>query len=337
MKRCNKGIAPLVCRCFFIVKRCKRSVKACKSIYNWGFTDNFVHMKPFILFGSVMMIIAILITGFAFINQKNELPEKHVEVVLRTIGDQLLRTVGDTSSRVLPVKKINESTYQIAFQNQFGFVSDTLINLVQRTFKQHALAKDYIVNLRNCKQNETVFAFEINSRAGDLTPCRGRKLDVDCYVIDIELLQKESFSFFWWWLLVIPLGVVGYYVRNRFKKSDNREEDEEQVPAADKADFIPLGSYQFYPANNVLKRAQTSIPLSDKETKALSIFAANINEIVERETLMKELWEEEGIVVISRNVDVLVSKLRKKFSEDERVKFVNVHGRGYRFLVEGMG
>ncbi len=296
-------------------------------------------MKPFILFGSAVMIIVTLITGFAFINQKNELPEKHVEVVLRTIGDELLRTVGDTSSRVLPVKKINESTYQVAFQNQFGFVSDTLINLVQRTFKQHALAKDYIVNLRNCKQNETVFAFEINSRAGDLTPCRGRKLEVDCYVIDIELLKKESFSFFGWWLLVIPLGVVGYYVRNRFKKKEENEaveEQEEQMPASDKADCIPLGSYQFYPANNVLKREQATIPLSDKETKALSIFAANINGIVARETLMKELWEEEGIVVISRNVDVLVSKLRKKFSEDGRIKFVNVHGRGYRFLVEGM-
>lgn len=297
-------------------------------------------MKPFILFGSALMIIVTLITGFAFINQKNDLPEKHVEVVLRTIGDELLRTAGDTSSRVLPVKKINESTYQIAFQNQFGFVSDTLINLVQRTFKQHALAKDYIVNLRNCKQNETVFAFEINSQAGDLTPCRGRKLDIDCYVIDIELLKKESFSILWLGLLVIPLAVVGYYVRNRFKKRENEavEEQEEQVPASDKADCIPLGSYQFYPANNVLKREQVTIPLSDKETKAVSIFAANINEIVERETLMKELWEEEGIVVISRNVDVLVSKLRKKFSDDGRIKFVNVHGRGYRFMVEeGVG
>ncbi len=48
---------------------------------------------------------------------------------------------------------------------------------------------------------------------------------------------------------------------------------------------------------------------------------------------MKEIWEDEGIVVISRNVDVLVSKLRKKLSGDESIKIVNVPGRGYRFVV----
>ena len=49
---------------------------------------------------------------------------------------------------------------------------------------------------------------------------------------------------------------------------------------------------------------------------------------------MKEIWEDEGIVVISRNVDVLVSKLRKKLSHDNSFKFINVHGRGYKFIIE---
>ena len=144
-------------------------------------------MKPFILFGSSIMIIAFLISAVPFISKKNEIPGKHVEVVLRDLGHQLLLTAKDSSSRVLPVKKLNENTYQISFQNDFGFISDTLINLVQRTFQKNALANDYIVNLRNCKQNETVFAFEINSQTGNLTPCRGRKLEVGCYVIEIDL------------------------------------------------------------------------------------------------------------------------------------------------------
>ena len=134
----------------------------------------FAHMKPFILFGSSIMIIAVLIPAVAFISKKNEIPEKHVEIVLRDIGHQLLLSAKDSSSRVLPVKKLNDHTYQIYFQNDFGFISDTLINLVQRTFQKNALANGYIVHLRNCKQNETVFAFEINSQAGDLTPCGGR-------------------------------------------------------------------------------------------------------------------------------------------------------------------
>ena len=285
-------------------------------------------MKPFILFGSSIVIIIILISAVASSSKKNEIPENHLEVVLRDIGHQLLLSAKDSSSRVLPVKKLNEHTYQISFQNDFGFISDTLINLVQRTFQKNALAKDYIVNLRNCKQNETVFAFEINSQTGDLTPCRGRTLEVSCYVIEIELLKKNKFNSFLLLLLIIPLSFVGFYVKDKFRKKEEKE------PIFDNNDYIQLGSFRFYTDNNVLKSENESITLSEKETKALKIFAENINQIVEREKLMKEIWEDEGIVVISRNVDVLVSKLRKKLSDDNSIKFINVHGRGYKFIIE---
>jgi DNA-binding winged helix-turn-helix (wHTH) protein len=285
-------------------------------------------MKPFILVGSSIIIIVILISAVAFINKKNEIPEKHVEVVLRDLGHQLLLSAKDSSSRVLPVKKLNEYRYQISFQNNFGFISDTLINLVQRTFQKNGLANDYIVNLRNCRQNETVFAFEINSQTGDLTPCRGRKLEVGCYVIEIDLLKKKKFNFFLLLLLIIPLTVVGFYAKNKFRKKEEKE------PVFDNNDYIPLGRFRFYADNNVLKIGNTSITLSEKETKALKIFGENINQVVERERLMKEIWEDEGIVVISRNVDVLVSKLRKKLIDDHSIKIINVPGRGYKFMIE---
>jgi len=248
-------------------------------------------------------------------------------VVLRDLGHQLLLTAKDSSSRVLPVKKLNENTYQISFQNDFGFISDTLINLVQRTFEKNGLANDYIVNLRNCKQNETVFAFEINSQTGDLTPCRGRKLVVGCYVIEIELLKKTTFNLVWLILLIIPLSLIGYYTINKFRNI------EEAAPIFDNGDYIQLASFRFYPDNNVLKTGNNNITLSEKETKALKIFAENINQIVEREKLMKEIWEDKGIVVISRNVDVLVSKLRKKLIDDNSIKFITVPGRGYKLII----
>ena len=236
----------------------------------------FAHMKPFILFGSSIMIIVILISAVAFINKKDVIPEKHIEVVLRDLGHQLLLTAKDSTSRVLPVKKLNSSTYRISFQNDFGFISDTLINLVQRTFQKNALAKDYIVSLKNCEPKETVFAFEINSHTGDLTPCRGRTLEVGCYAIEIELLKKPKFNFFLLILLIIPLSLVGFYVKNKFRKKEEKE------PIVDNNDYIQLGSFQFYPDNNVLKIENNSITLSEKETKALKIFAENINQIVER-------------------------------------------------------
>ena len=286
------------------------------------------------LVGSSVMVIAVLIAAVAFNNKKNDIPANHLEVVLRDIGHELLLSAKDSSSRVLPVKKINDHTYQISFQNDFGFISDSLINIVERELQKNALAKDYIVNLKNCEQKETVLAFEINNKTGNLTPCRGRTLEVGCYVIEIDLLKKNQFNFFWLLLLIIPLSVVGFYVNNTFRKKEVQEEKEEKESISDHNDFIQLGSFQFYTDDNVLKSEHTTISLSEKETKALKIFAENINQIVEREKLMKEIWEDEGIVVISRNVDVLVSKLRKKLSDDNSIKFINVHGRGYKFIIE---
>ena len=288
----------------------------------------FAHMKPFALFGSSIIIIVILISAVAFINKENDIPENHLEVVLRNLGNQLLLTAKDSTSRVLPVKKLNENTYQVSFQNDFSFISDTLINLIQRTFKKNALSTDYIVSLKNCEKKETVFAFEINSQTDDLTGCRGRKLEVGCYVIEIDFLKKGKFNFYWLLLLIIPLSLVGFYVKNKFWKK------EEATSIVGNNDYIQLGNFKFYTDNNVLTIENKNITLSGKETKALKIFAENINQIVEREKLMKEIWEDEGIVVISRNVDVLVSKLRKKLSDDNSIKFINVHGRGYKFIIE---
>lgn len=285
-------------------------------------------MKRFVLVGSSIMVIAISVSAVAFINKKNEIPENHLEVILRDIGHQLLLSAKDSSSRVLPVKKINENTYKVSFQNKFSFISDTLINIVEREFQKNALAKDYIVNLKNCEQNETVFAFEINDKTGNLTPCRGRKLEIGCYVIEIRLLKTTPFNLFWLLFLIVPFGLVGFYLKDRFRKREGK------APILENSDYIQLGNFRFYATGNVLKSEHKTVSLSEKETKALKIFTENKDQVVEREKLMKEIWENEGIVVISRNVDVLVSKLRKKLSDDNSIKFINIHGKGYKFIIE---
>jgi len=106
--------------------------------------DCFAHMKPFMLFGSSIIIIGILISAVAFTSKKNEIPENHLEVVLRDTGHQLLISAKDSSSRVLPIKKLNENTYQISFQNNFSFISDTLINIVEREFQKKRFGKKII-------------------------------------------------------------------------------------------------------------------------------------------------------------------------------------------------
>ena len=72
------------------------------------------------------------------------------------------------------------------------------------------------------------------------------------------------------------------------------------------------------------------IQLSEKENKLLHLLLKKPNETTAREHLLKEIWENEGVFVISRNLDVLISKLRKKLATDPSVRITNSHGKGYK-------
>lgn len=257
--------------------------------------------------------------------------EKHLTVVLRDIGHQLLLHAKDSSSRVLPIKQINENTFEIAFQSKFTFVSDTLVALVHRRLKSTNLPTEYIVNVIDCGNKELVFAYEVSKKTDNILPCLGRKQAVGCYLIQIEFLRAETLAFSNYLLLLIPLGlIIGFMLKSNFVK-DKSVVEEDVLPK--EKDYIAIGKYAFYPEKNSLKYENENIELSEKEAKLLSIFAVNLNQLIEREILLKEVWENEGVFVISRNLDVLVSKLRKKLQKDELVKITNLHGKGYKLEV----
>jgi hypothetical protein len=291
----------------------------------------FAYMRANVWLGTAI-IAFVITTALAFIGKKNQPDNKHTEVVLRNIGHQLLLSANDASSRVLPIKQVNHKTYQISFQSEVRVVADSLINIVQRTFQKNALAADYIIHLKDCTQKQTVLAFELNSQTGDLTPCRGRTLATGCYLIEIQLVQANTFNMHWLWLLTLPLVLAALFMQ--WKQRKHGTKDAPPVATAEAGAYIAVGRFQFFAGGNLLKVGDKTTILSEKEAKALKIFLQNINQVVERESLMKEIWENEGTVVISRNVDVLVSKLRKKLSDDEALKILTIPGRGYKLVMD---
>ena len=75
-----------------------------------------------------------------------------------------------------------------------------------------------------------------------------------------------------------------------------------------------------------------SIELTSKETDLLALLHSSIDQTIEREKILQVVWGDEGDYV-GRTLDVFISKLRKKFSEDENVRIVNVRGVGYRLML----
>lgn len=301
---------------------------------------SFVSMKQYSLF-AVLTVFVIVVT-MAFVKKETEQPDKHLEILIRNIGHQVLLHSKDSTSRVLPIKTVNENTFRISFENSFGFIPDTLMNLVHEQLAKTDRLGDYTVSVNECYQNQTIFAYEVNTSSGDLKPCRGREQKKGCYVIEISFLAKKSFNYAWLLLAFIPVTFGGlYFARRRKKISEPHELIEEKVdeslssgvePVPVIADYKKLGNFVFFEAKGILGLNGETIELSAKEAKALSILTSNQNQVVGRDLLMKEIWEEDGVFVINRNVDVLISKLRKRLCADPSLKIVNVHGKGYKMI-----
>ena len=286
--------------------------------------------------------VSMIIVALAFVKKSNEHPDKHLEIVLRTIGHQVLLHSKDSTSRVLPIKTVNDNTYRISFENSFEFTPDTLMSIVHQQLAKTDRLGAYTVSVNECDQNQTIFAYEVNRTTGDLKPCRGREQKKGCFVIEISFPAKKSFPYAWLLLALIPVALAGFYLvrrRNRISESQELIEEEvdeslsgepESVPAI--TDYKKVGNFVFFESKGILSLNDETIELSVKEVKALRLLASNQNQVVGRDLLMKEIWEDDGVFVITRNVDVLISKLRKRLSADPSVKIVNVHGKGYKMI-----
>jgi hypothetical protein len=287
---------------------------------------SFINMKLYSFFA--VLSVSVIIVAMAFVKNSNEYPDKHLEIVLRNIGHLVLLHSKDSTSRVLPIKTVNDNTYRIYFENSFGFTPDTLMSIVHQQLAKTDWPGDYTVSVNKCDQNQTIFAFEVNTARGDLKPCRGREQKKGCYVIEISFPTKKTFNYSWLLLAFIPVVLAGLnFVRRRNRISESPV----TIPAI--TDHKKVGNFVFFESKGILSLNDETIELSVKEAKALSILVSNQNEVVGRDLLMKEIWEDDGVVVITRNVDVLISKLRKRLSADPSVKIVNVHGKGYKMIV----
>ncbi|WP_084498203.1 winged helix-turn-helix domain-containing protein [Pedobacter sp. V48] len=250
------------------------------------------------------------------------------EVLLRRIGHEILLQSGDSTSRVLPVKKIAENEYQIKFENDLTFQPDSLVNTIQRLLARDPLARDYVVNVMNCSDASVAYGYAISkNKKDDIVACIGRRQPKACYMINIKFkptgintLKNEYFlgglSF---------LAIVGFIflrsVKPRKALSNNQH-----------TGTFNMGSILFDAKNRKLMINGETMDLTGTETRVLHVFASSPNQTIERSRLQKEIWEDEGVIV-GRSLDMFISKLRKKLEIDPNIKIVVIRGKGYRLEI----
>jgi len=101
--------------------------------------------------------------------------------------------------------------------------------------------------------------------------------------------------------------------------------DNEQV------EFI-IGRYTFNTDKQTLSWDGNEQKLTTKEVQLLRLLVLNKNQVVDRAFTLKTIWHDDNYFN-SRSMDVYITKLRKYLKQDPKVEIVNVHGKGFKLLV----
>ena len=250
------------------------------------------------------------------------------EILLRRIGHELLIQDGDSTSRVLPVKKVAENEYQVRFENDLTFLPDSLVHTTQRLLAKDPGAGDYIVNVLHCGSSSVAYGYAISrNKKDDIIACIGRKQPRACYMINIKFKSTGINTAKNRYLLgSLPvLAFVGFIFLRSVKSK-------RVLPEVQDAGTFNLGAVWFDSENRKLVINGKTIDLTVTETRVLLIFALSPNETIERSRLQKEIWEDEGVIV-GRSLDMFISKLRKKLEFDPNIKIVVIRGKGYKLEI----
>jgi len=98
-------------------------------------------------------------------------------------------------------------------------------------------------------------------------------------------------------------------------------------------DIHKLGKYTFDYRNLVLSIGESSRNLTQKEADLLKMLLDHKNNVLKRGLILEKLWGEDDYF-LGRSMDVFISRLRKYLSEDPSIKLDNIHGVGFKLMVE---
>ena len=289
---------------------------------------NLLSGKRKYLLGLLLLIFVSAICVAFSIEDSEDFDLSRREVLLRRIGHELLLQSGDSTSRVLPVKKIAENEYQIRFENELTFQTDSLVNTTQRLLAKDPFAHDYVVNVLNCGNSSVAYGYAISkNKKDDIVACIGRRQPIACYKINIKFKPNGITTAKNGYLLggLSFLALVGFIV---LRPVTTRR----ALPKNEYNKIFTFGSVVFDAQQRQLLINKTTIDLTGTETRLLLIFALSPNETIERSRLQKELWEDEGIIV-GRSLDMFISKLRKKLELDPNINIVVIRSKGYKLEV----
>lgn len=265
---------------------------------------------------------------------------QRVNLALRQTAHELLKLEGNRQARIKPVQRLPEDTWLIPVEQNFNY--DSLPGILHRALLLQNIRQDYNVAVLDCIKKDLALGYYSKTYlSGEEVPCGGRERVAGCYELSVSFLPPAASSSpllgISWLLLLAGMG-YGLYHFLQYKKAKTAP-----VAVVESAMELPgttvsgvqwrFGQSVLDLSNQQLRVQHLAKDLTYREAKLLQFFCQHQNQLLERDQILKAVWEDEGILV-GRSLDVFVSRLRKLLKEDETIKIVNVHGVGYRFEVK---
>ncbi len=98
-------------------------------------------------------------------------------------------------------------------------------------------------------------------------------------------------------------------------------------------DRFDLGKWTFYPSKYEIIYNDSSMDLSERESRVLHLLCQHMNSTCPRKEILMNVWGDDSFYH-SRNLDVYINKLRKRFKEDYSIEIMTLKGVGYVFKVK---
>ena len=122
---------------------------------------------------------------------------------------------------------------------------------------------------------------------------------------------------------VLLLKIKAILKRNSFIKSIESDETE-----------FTFSEFYFNSKLRQLSfKEEDPIKLSPKENMLLKLLLLHKNDLMPRELALTRIWHDDNYFT-SRSMDVYIAKLRKQLIRDKKVSISNIHGEGFRLIVE---
>jgi DNA-binding winged helix-turn-helix (wHTH) protein len=250
-----------------------------------------------------------------------------INIAIRKAIDQLLRSEGDSTSKISPVSQKGNS-FELKINGSFNY--DKLPMFMSQSFKNIGINKPYNVSIMNCADDIILLGYNSQDASDGAVACKGRAVDiVACHRVSVmfnDTVQKTNYNYLFF---IAPIALIALMWTKLRKHSIASLQDDEELQDYN---IITIGRSKLDQTRLTIEADGQKSSLTHLEAQLLSYLYDNIGKIIERDTITLHVWNDDS-QKISRSLDVFISRLRKKLSHDPSIQIIAVHGIGYKMDV----